>query len=80
MLMAFGIGAYVLVNWIVHGSVVPGFAFLALSIAILSGVQLLSLGMIGEYLGRLYFNALGKPQYLVETVEGGAPAPLDKSS
>lgn len=68
MFVALGIAGYVLVNWLVHGSVVPGFAFLALSVAAFSGVQLLSLGLIGEYLGRLYFHALGKPQYLVAEV------------
>ncbi|MCB9506864.1 MAG: glycosyltransferase family 2 protein [Myxococcales bacterium] len=63
---AIAIGAYVLANWFVHGSAVPGFAFLALSVAAFSGAQLLALGLIGEYLGRLYFNSLQKPQYLVE--------------
>ena len=64
--VALAISGYILVNWLVHGSVVPGFAFLGLSIAVFAGIQLLSLGLIGEYLGRLYFNALGKPQYLVD--------------
>jgi glycosyltransferase involved in cell wall biosynthesis len=65
MVLALGIGGYVLVNWLLHGSAVPGFAFLGLSIAILGAAQLLALGVIGEYLGRLYFNSLGKPQYVV---------------
>lgn len=63
--VAIGIAAYAVVNWFIHGSVVPGFAFLALSTAAFAGVQLLALGVMGEYLGRLYFNSLGKPQYLV---------------
>ncbi|MBU6160383.1 MAG: glycosyltransferase family 2 protein [Myxococcales bacterium] len=66
------IGVYVLVNWLRHGSAVPGFAFLAMAVAIFSGAQLLALGIIGEYLGRLYFNVLGKPQYFVaEAVQAG---------
>ncbi|MFT6396562.1 MAG: undecaprenyl-phosphate 4-deoxy-4-formamido-L-arabinose transferase [Bradymonadia bacterium] len=68
--LAFAIAGYVLFTWLIHGSVVPGFAFLGLTIAVFAGVQLLSLGLIGEYLGRLYFNALGKPQYLVGSVVG----------
>lgn len=63
--VAMGIGGYAIVNWFIHGSAVPGFAFLALSTAAFAGVQLLALGVMGEYLGRLYFNSLGKPQYLV---------------
>ena len=74
--VALAISAYIFVNWLVNGSVVPGFAFLGLSIAVFAGIQLLSLGLIGEYLGRLYFNALGKPQYLVDQiVEHGDAAP-----
>jgi undecaprenyl-phosphate 4-deoxy-4-formamido-L-arabinose transferase len=68
VLVAIGIGVYAIVNWWLHGSVVPGFAFLALSTAAFAGVQLLALGVMGEYLGRLYFNSLGKPQYLVAEV------------
>lgn len=66
------IGLYVVINWLRYGSAVPGFAFLAMAVAIFSGAQLLALGIIGEYLGRLYFNVLGKPQYFVaEAVHDG---------
>ena len=58
---------YVLVVWFLKGSVVPGFAFLASIIAVFSGAQLLALGIIGEYLARMYLRAMEKPQYLVET-------------
>ena len=62
------IGLLIVANYLVRGSVVPGFAFLALSIAMFAGVQLLSIGVMGEYLGRLYENSLRKPQYTVEAV------------
>lgn len=65
VVLAAFIGLYVLGNWLRYGSAVPGFAFLAMAVAIFSGAQLLALGIIGEYLGRLYFNVLGKPQYFV---------------
>lgn len=72
--VSLGIALFAFITWLRHGSVVPGFAFLAMSIALFSGVQLLSLGLIGEYVGRLYFNSLGKPQYLVATrVRQGDP-------
>jgi len=63
----FGLGVltYALMNYLVHGSVVPGFTFLASSIAIFSGAQLLSLGIIGEYLARMHFRAMNKPTYTV---------------
>jgi len=56
---------YVLIRWLVQGSAVPGFAFLASLIAIFSGVQLLALGIIGEYLARMHFRAIERPAYLV---------------
>lgn len=63
----FGIGVFVFViaRYLVQGSAVPGFAFLASIIAVFSGVQLFALGIIGEYLARLYFRAMDKPSYAV---------------
>ncbi len=72
--LSFAIGAFVLVNWIINGSAVPGFAFLALSISMFSGVQLIALGVMGEYIGRMYVNSLGKPQYIVGEVVDSADA------
>jgi glycosyltransferase involved in cell wall biosynthesis len=56
---------YVLVAFLVYGSVVPGFPFLASIIAIFSGVQLLALGIIGEYLARMHFRSLGRPPSII---------------
>lgn len=43
----------------------PGFTFLASMIAIFSGAQLFSLGIIGEYLARMHFRLMDKPAYIV---------------
>ena len=56
---------YVLVTTFVYGKGAPGFAFLACSIAIFSGVQLLALGIIGEYLGRMHMRTMRRPTYVV---------------
>lgn len=56
---------FVLVRFFAEGREVPGFAFLASAISIFSGVQLFALGMIGEYLGRMYFRVAGKPTFSV---------------
>jgi glycosyltransferase involved in cell wall biosynthesis len=58
---------YVLGRYLVQGSPVPGFPFLASVIAIFSGAQLLSLGIIGEYLWRMYFRVMDRPPYIVRT-------------
>lgn len=61
---------WVLGNAIFVGDSVPGFPFLAASIAVFSGVQLVVLGIIGEYLGKIHFRAMSKPTYTVsETTE-----------
>lgn len=53
------------------GGTVPGFSFLASIITIFAGAQLFSLGIIGEYLARMYFRTLDKPVYLVQEERGG---------
>ena len=44
---------------------VPGFPFLAATIAIFSGVQLFALGIIGEYLARVHQRSMNRPAYVV---------------
>ena len=63
----FGVGVllFVLIRYLVSGDSVPGFPFLASIIAVFSGAQLLSLGIIGEYLARMHFRTLEKPAYVV---------------
>ena len=56
---------YVLGRYLIQGGSVPGFPFLASVIAIFSGAQLLSLGIIGEYLARIHFRSMDKPPYVV---------------
>lgn len=70
-LFGFGVLAYVLGMYLVVGSVVPGFAFLASIVAIFSGVQLLAIGIIGEYLARIHFRTMDRPPYLVREVIAG---------
>ena len=44
---------------------VPGFTSLILSMLLVSGVQLLSIGILGEYLGRIYLEVKNRPEYVV---------------
>ena len=52
----------------------PGWASITLPIYFLGGVQLLSLGVIGEYLGKLYVEAKRRPRYFIERIVGGGAA------
>ena len=55
----------VLISYLVRGGSVPGFPFLASLIAIFSGAQLLTLGIIGEYLARMHMRMMDRPPYSV---------------
>jgi len=56
------------------GHTVSGWASLIVSVWILGGVQLLSLGLIGEYVGKIYREVKRRPRYIVETSLGFGPA------
>jgi undecaprenyl-phosphate 4-deoxy-4-formamido-L-arabinose transferase len=57
----------------------PGWASLMVALMLLSGVQLMILGIVGEYLGRLYLTANRKPQSVVRNVMHGDPATTETS-
>lgn len=48
------------------GATVPGWASLAVSIWALGGIQLISIGLIGEYIGKIYLESKHRPRYIVE--------------
>ena len=47
------------------GNTVPGWTFLACSIWMLAGIQMLSLGIIGEYIGKVYSETKARPRYII---------------
>lgn len=61
---------YVTVRPLISGDSVPGFPFLAATIAIFAGAQLLTLGIIGEYLARMHFRVMRRPTYVVSEKTG----------
>jgi hypothetical protein len=74
--VALGYGAWVVVEEMVYGTKVPGYPTIVVSIMFFSGVQLLSLGIIGEYLGRVFEEAKRRPNFLVaEEVDHGRLPP-----
>ena len=46
----------------------PGFAFTVISIFFIGGVQLLTLGILGTYVGRIYSEVQNRPLYIVSSV------------
>ena len=66
---AFFLGAFFIVKKILFGDPVQGFPTLAALILFLGGVQLMVLGVMGEYLGRIFNETKQRPLYLVTAVE-----------
>jgi glycosyltransferase involved in cell wall biosynthesis len=64
-LIALAYGLYLTLHTIIYGTDVPGYASMMVGILFLGGMQLLSLGMIGEYLARVFTEVKGRPIYLV---------------
>ena len=69
-LFAFGYGAWVIVKTLLFGEAVRGYPTLMVVILFLGGLQLLALGLIGEYLGRIYLESKQRPLYLVDEALG----------
>ena len=63
-LVGFGILVYVVTVYFTLGSI-PGFPFLASIISLFSGIQLLVLGILGEYLARVFDRSLDRPPYII---------------
>jgi glycosyltransferase involved in cell wall biosynthesis len=70
LFFGFVIFLYVIIRYLIQGGVVPGFTFLASVIVIFSGVQLFSLGIMGEYLARMHFRLMDKPTYTIKEKKG----------
>ena len=71
---------YVVGRYTIQGTPVPGFPFLASIIGLFSGAQLLALGIIGEYLGRMHLRLQDRPTYVVrEELGGPADSTIEKT-
>lgn len=72
-LLAFAWGVWIITRTVLWGDPVQGWPSLMTVVLFLGGVQLVALGIIGEYLGRLYVEVKQRPLYLVSSTHGLAP-------
>jgi glycosyltransferase involved in cell wall biosynthesis len=67
---------FILARVLLFGIDTPGYASLLIAVLLMGAIQLVSIGIIGEYLGRLFLEVKGRPIYVVESVyEEGAATP-----
>jgi glycosyltransferase involved in cell wall biosynthesis len=76
LMFVFGVGAYL------SGSTVPGWTSLFVAVTFLGAVQLICVGLLGEYIGRIYAAVQGRPAYYIasDSVHGGSNPPAEEAS
>jgi len=72
-LLSFLYAAFIVIRTLIFGVDVPGYASIIVFILFLGGLQLMSLGLLGEYVGRIYSEVKQRPLYVVRTVTKPSP-------
>ena len=64
--LSFLYGAWMILDKIFFGNSVPGYPSLLVSILFLGGIQLIGIGVLGEYIGRIYIEIKNRPRYIIK--------------
>ncbi len=72
VMFGFGVLCWVIGRLLVTGESLSGFPFLTSTVTIFAGTQLISLGIIGEYIAKMHFRVMRKPAYVVAEVVNGS--------
>ncbi|MFF6778399.1 glycosyltransferase family 2 protein [Streptomyces sp. NPDC012637] len=73
--VAFAYAAWIVGVALVNGVETPGYVTLLVTVTALAGVQMVMLGLVGEYVGRIYYEVKRRPHYLVKATNTRVPAP-----
>ncbi|EPC5868674.1 family 2 glycosyl transferase [Enterobacter hormaechei] len=65
--VAFIYGAWMIIDTLAFGNAVRGYPSLLVSILFLGGIQLIGIGVLGEYIGRIYVEVKNRPRYLLKS-------------
>ena len=69
-LISFSYGAFILLRTLINGVDVPGYASLLAATLFVGSLQLVSIGILGEYIGRIYMESKQRPRYIVRSMQG----------
>ena len=76
-LLSFGMILYILYGTLMLQAVIPGWASTVVPVYFLGGIQLLAVGILGEYLGKIYLETKARPKYIIEKMlNPETPAPV----
>ncbi|HDS6844277.1 TPA: glycosyltransferase family 2 protein [Morganella morganii subsp. morganii] len=64
--LSFVYGGWMIVDKLIWGNPVPGYPSLLVSILFLGGIQLIGIGVLGEYIGRIYTESKKRPKYIIK--------------
>lgn len=67
--LSFIYGGWMIVDKLIWGNPVPGYPSLLVSVLFLGGVQLIGIGVLGEYIGRTYIESKNRPKYLLKRMK-----------
>ncbi|MDL2337514.1 MAG: glycosyltransferase family 2 protein [Pseudomonadota bacterium] len=69
-LLSFMYGGYLTATYAIYGHAVSGWTTIVVSLMLFSGIQLLSLGVVGEYVGRIFDEVKGRPLFVIQREMG----------
>lgn len=78
-LFAFSYGFYLIVDYLVHGHPLPGWTTIVVGLMFLSGIQMMGLGVLGEYVSRIFEEVKARPVYVVRRRYGAGAKEWDGS-
>ena len=62
---AFGYGGYLVIDYFIDGATIPGWTTIVVGLMLFSGIQLIGLGVLGEYVSRIFEEVKGRPFYVI---------------
>ena len=79
-LIAFAFGAWTVLEHFIYGTTVPGYTTIVVCLMFFSGIQMMGMGVIAEYIGRMYDESKGRPIFIVHRRVGAGLSQAGRSS